>query len=115
MAQELRGASSCTAPPGPNTAGSKWTYASGEFSCGASRKLSTLRIEDCITAVPIFPMDAPMMPVGFRANEFVPQGRDPQSIAFFSAPGIDRLYSGDTNRMPSADSTASFRARASGG
>ena len=42
-----------------------------------------------------------MMPVGLRANELVPQGREPQSMAFFSAPGIERLYSGETKRMPS--------------
>ena len=53
-----------------------------------------------------------MMPVGLRAKEFVPQGRDPQSIAFFRAPGMDRLYSGETNRMPSEASIPSFRARA---
>jgi hypothetical protein len=49
-------------------------------------------MEDCMTAVPILPGDAPMMPVGLRAKELVPHGRDPQSMAFFSAPGIDRLY-----------------------
>ena len=27
----------------------------------------------------------------------LPHGRDAQSIAFFNAPGIDRLYSGLTN------------------
>jgi hypothetical protein len=44
-------------------------YASGAFSCGASRKLRTLRNEDCITAVPMPPGDAPMIPVGLRAKE----------------------------------------------
>ena len=58
-------------------------------------------MEDCITAVPMLPGEAPMIPVGLRANELVPQGREPQSMAFFSAPGMDRLYSGETKRMPS--------------
>ncbi len=44
-----------------------------------------------MTAVPMLPMDAPTMPVGLRANELAPHGREPpQSIAFFSAPGGDR-------------------------
>ena len=34
---------------------------------------------------------------GLRANEFLPYGRLAQSIAFFNAPGIERLYSGVTN------------------
>jgi len=68
-----------------------------------------------MTAVPIFPGDAPMMPVGLRAKELVPQGREPQSIAFLSAPGIERLYSGEMNRMPSLASIAAFSARPSGG
>ena len=42
-----------------------------------------------------------MTPEGLRANAFCPQGRLAQSMAFFSAPGMERLYSGVTNRMPS--------------
>ena len=30
---------------------------------------------------------------GLRVKEFVPYGRLAQSMAFFRAPGIDRLYS----------------------
>src|SRR5690606_2328833 len=85
-------------------------YASGAFSCGALRKLSTLRIDDCMTAVPIEPVEAPMMPLGLRAKEFCPYGREPQSIAFFSAPGIDLLYSGEMNSRPSDASTALLNA-----
>jgi hypothetical protein len=44
---------------------------------GASRKLSTLRIDDCMTAVPMTPGEVPMMPVGLRAKELVSQGRIP--------------------------------------
>lgn len=36
-------------------------------------------------------------------------------MAFFSAPGIERLYSGVTNRTASEAASASFRACASGG
>jgi hypothetical protein len=31
-------------------------------------------MEDCITAVPMLPGEAPMMPAGFRANELAPPG-----------------------------------------
>jgi hypothetical protein len=37
------------------------------------------------------PGDAPITADGFRAKELLPHGRDAQSIAFFSAPGMDRL------------------------
>jgi hypothetical protein len=42
-------------------------------------------MEGCITAVPMLPGEAPMMLVDFRVNELAPQGRDPQSMAFFNA------------------------------
>src|SRR4029450_6015842 len=41
--------------------------------------------------------------------------RDTQSIAFFSPPGIDQLYSGDTNRIPSAARIAVARSSAGPG
>jgi hypothetical protein len=62
-------------------------YASGAFICGELQKLSTLRRLCWATAVPIFPVDAPITADGFRANEFEPRGRLAQSIAFLSAPG----------------------------
>jgi hypothetical protein len=68
-----------------------------------------------MTAVPTPPGEAPMIPVGLRAKELVPQGLEPQSMAFFRAPGTDRLNSGETNRMPSEPSTAVLSARPSGG
>ena len=52
---------------------------------------------------------------GLRAKEFCPQGRLAQSIAFFSAPGMDRLYSGLTKRTASTPAMASVSARPSGG
>ena len=68
-----------------------------------------------MTAVPIFPVDAPMTAEGFRENEFVPHGRDAQSMAFLSAPGIERLYSGETKRIALTPAIASLSALASGG
>ena len=49
------------------------------------------------------------------SKEFWPHGRDAQSIAFFSAPGMDRLYSGVTNSTASTAAIASLSASASGG
>ena len=69
----------------------------------------------CATAVPILPGDVPMIVDGFRAKEFFPHGRLAQSIAFLSEPGIDRLYSGVTNRTASTEAIASFSARPGGG
>src|SRR3546814_7903119 len=63
---------------------------------------------DLASAVPIAPTEMPSTPAGLPANEFVPQGRDAMSIAFFSTPGIARLYSGVTNSTASAASTSFF-------
>ena len=90
-------------------------YASGVFICGELQDARMLRSCCCPTAVPIWPGDAPMMAVGFRANEFFPHGRLAQSIAFFSAPGIERLYSGVTKRTASTLAIAPLNARAGGG
>jgi hypothetical protein len=64
------------------------------------------------TVVPIFPGEVPIIADGLRANEFSPQGRLAQSIAFFNTPGIERLYSGVTKRTASTAAIASFNARA---
>src|SRR4051794_28563401 len=90
-------------------------YASGEVICRALQKLSTARRDCWATAVPIAPMDAPIIPAGMWWNEFCPHGRDAQSIAFFSAPGMDRLYSGVTKSTASDRAIASLSSRASGG
>jgi hypothetical protein len=52
-------------------------------------------------AVPIWPTEAPITAAGMWSKEFCPHGRDAQSIAFFNAPGIERLYSGVTKRIAS--------------
>ena len=56
-----------------------------------------------------------MTPEGFCAKEFWPQGRLAQSMAFFSPPGIERLYSGVTNSTASTSAIACLKARATGG
>ena len=67
-----------------------------------------------IALPPMLPGDAPMIPDGLCVNEFWPHGRLAQSIAFLRPQGIERLYSGDTNRIASAAAIASFSARPSG-
>ena len=64
--------------------------------------------------VPMPPGEAPIIPVGLRAKEFEPHGRDPRSMALQDA-GNRGVYSGDTTRMPSEALIASLRARPSGG
>ncbi len=90
-------------------------YASGDVICRALQKLSTARRLCWPTAVPICPMDAPMTAAGMWLNEFWPHGREAQSMAFLSAPGMDRLYSGLTKRTASTPSIAALSAVASGG
>jgi hypothetical protein len=47
--------------------------------------------------------------VGLPLNEFLPYGREAQSMAFLSTPGIERLYSGVTISTPSAASISPLR------
>ena len=56
-----------------------------------------------------------MTAAGTWLKEFWPHGRDAQSMAFFRAPGIDRLYSGVTKRTADDAEIASLRARGSAG
>src|SRR4051794_5369637 len=59
-------------------------------------------------------MDAPITPAGMWWKEFCPHGREAQSMAFFKAPGMERLYSGVTNSTASEAAIASLSAVASG-
>src|ERR1041384_3032129 len=95
--------------------GVNWMYASMAFICGELQKLRMLLRCCWPTAVPIIPGDVPIIADGFRANEFFPQGRLAQSMAFLSAPGIERLYSGVTNITASTAATASLNATPIGG
>src|SRR5689334_8231658 len=90
-------------------------YASMAFISGELQKARMLRRCCWATAVPILPGDVPMIADGFREKEFFPHGRLAQSMAFLSAPGIERLYSGVTNRTASTEAMASFSARPGGG
>src|SRR4051794_28791790 len=49
------------------------------------------------------PGDALTTAPGLPFHALLPYGREPTSMAFLSAPGTDRLYSGVTKRTASAD------------
>src|SRR5215212_1015343 len=104
-----------TSPSSRNRSAEYVMYASGEVSCRALQKLRTARRDCWPTAVPIAPMDAPITPAGMWWKEFCPHGREAQSMAFFKAPGMERLYSGVTNSTASELEIASLSALASGG
>src|SRR5690349_14259738 len=106
---------SVISPSSRNSSGLYRMYASGEVIWRALQKLRTARSDCCPTAVPIGPIEAPITAAGRWWKEFWPHGRDAQSIAFFRAPGIERLYSGVTKRTASDREMASLRATASGG
>jgi hypothetical protein len=96
-------------------AGAELVQASGAVICRALQKLSTARRLCWATAVPICPNEAPITAAGRWSNEFCPHGRDAQSMAFLSAPGIERLYSGVTKSTASTATMASLNAVATGG
>ena len=56
----------------------------------------------CASAVPIAPGEVPVTAASLAGPEFLPHGRAPQSMAFFSTAGIERLCSGvtKTSRRP---------------
>ena len=56
-----------------------------------------------------------MTATGFSASDEAPRGREAQSIAFLSTPGIEPLYSGVATTSPSARSTASRKATTEAG
>src|SRR5436190_24027774 len=112
LVRKVRVDSSVTSPSPGKISGEYRMYASGAVICRALQKLSTPRKLCWAMAVPICPTDAPITAAGIWAKELLPQGREAQSIAFFSAPGIERLYSGVTNKIASEAAIAAFRARA---
>jgi hypothetical protein len=52
---------------------------------------------------------APTTATGLFRSMFVTTGRETQSIAFFSWPGMDALYSGVANSTASAFAIAAFK------
>ena len=64
--------------------------------------------------LPMLPEEIPRTPAVLPAQALWPYGREAWSMAFFSTPGIERLYSGVTKITPCADAI-SFFSRFTGG
>ena len=64
---------------------------------------------------PIAPGETLITPAGLPSHALLPYGREPTSIAFFSTPGTERLYSGVTNSTASAPAIFSLNATDAGG
>ena len=73
--------------------------------------LSTLSHDACESIVPNDPVDAPIKPSGLVASiRFISSGgRDNQSMVFLNTPGIELLYSGVDNNIPSEEMIKSFK------
>src|SRR5262245_61422651 len=67
---------------------------------------SDLRSSACAQTAPNIPVLAPIVATGLLRSAAVANGREAQSTAFFSAPGIEWLYSGVANSRASACSIA---------
>ena len=63
-------------------------------------------VSACAQMPPNEPVLAPMTATGLPRKTAVSRGREPQSSAFLSAPGMEPLYSGVTMRTASAPATA---------
>src|SRR3989442_1388452 len=68
---------------------------------------STLRVSACAHTAPKRPVEAPITAMGLPRSELSGKGREAQSSAFLSTPGIDPLYSGVAITSPSAPAIAS--------
>src|SRR5262249_17323056 len=75
---------------------------SSKSSTRAPSAARTLRSSACAQIPPNEPVLAPTTATGLYRSTFVAIGREIQSIAFFSWPGMDALYSGVAKRTPSA-------------
>src|SRR3954464_9818698 len=76
--------------------------------------LSTFRSSACAHTAPNMPVEAPITATGLPLRGVSASGRETQSIAFLSWPGIEWLYSGVANRIASAAAIRSFRSVTAG-
>jgi len=65
-----------------------------------------LRASAWAQTAPNIPVEAPITAAGLPVSALCPAGREAQSKAFFSAPGIEWLYSGVATRTASASRIA---------
>ena len=68
---------------------------------------STLRVSAWAQTAPNMPVEAPITAAGLPVRALWPAGREAQSRAFLSWPGIEWLYSGVAIRTASASRIAS--------
>ena len=73
-----------------------------------------MRVSACAQTAPNSPVLAPSTAAGLPTSGDAPAGRETQSNAFFSCPGIEPLYSGVAIRTASAPAIAP-RSRATAG
>src|SRR3954447_15204216 len=92
-----------------------WPTASSTSVTRAPAAASTLRSSACAQTAPNIPVLAPITATGLLRSGFDTSGREAQSTAFFSTPGIDELYSGVANRTASASAIARLRATTGAG
>src|SRR6516225_447842 len=69
----------------------------------------------CANALPNAPGEVPVLNAGFPIQEFLPQGRAPQSTAFLRTAGMERSCSGVTISTPSARAISFLKRATSGG
>lgn len=104
-----------TSPLSEIRCGVKWIWVSTAFIIGEWQELRMLLRCCCPTAVPMAPIEAPIIADGFRVKAFSPYGRLAQSMAFFNPPGMERLYSGVTKSTASTWAIAALKSLATGG
>src|SRR5919201_1973262 len=106
---------SSTSSPSSSKRVGAWPNATSASTTRAPVALSALRSSACAQTAPNAPVLAPTTATGLFRSTFVASGREAQSIAFLSWPGMDALYSGVANSTASALAIASFRRATLGG
>ena len=74
-----------------------------------------MRSSACAHTAPNMPVLAPITATGLLRSGLIAGGREAQSTAFLSTPGIDELYSGVANSRASAPAIASLKRATAGG
>ena len=74
-----------------------------------------MRVSAWAQTAPNIPVEAPIAAAGLPLRALWPAGREAQSSAFFSTPGIEWLYSGVATRTASAPRIASRSSRTAAG
>src|SRR6185437_1967864 len=97
------------------SASSAWPIGSSLSMTRAPVEPSTLRVSACAQTAPKRPVLEPITAAGLLARGLLARGRETQSSAFLSTPGIEELYSGVAIRRPSASAIASLRCRTGSG